>query len=103
MPIQRHRRDLQPFVESVILPHGLIVDRVEKLAQDIQEDYPTSTPHVLVVLKGGSEFATDLTRTLRKLHSYRDQKHLPFTVDYVRVKSYEGTESTGSGVCTKVM
>ncbi len=88
---------LQPFVESVLLPHGMVVDRVEKLASDIRATYPDSTPHLLVVLKGGSEFAVDLTRTLRKLHSYREGKHLPFTVDYVRVKSYEGTESTGTG------
>lgn len=75
----------------------MIVDRVEKLATDIRETYPDSTPHLLVVLKGGSEFAVDLTRTLRRLHADRESKHLPFTVDYVRVKSYEGTESTGTG------
>jgi hypothetical protein len=87
----------QPFVASVLLPHGLVFDRVEKMATDIREDFPETTPHLLVVLKGGSEFAVDLTRTLRKLHTYREGKHLPFTVDYVRVKSYEGTESTGTG------
>lgn len=88
---------LQAYVESVLLPHGLIVDRVEKLAQDIRNDYPASTPHLLVVLKGGSEFASDLSRTLRRLHTYKETSHLPFTMDYVRVKSYEGTESTGTG------
>jgi hypothetical protein len=51
----------------------------------------------LVVLKGGSEFATDLTRAIRKQHTYTKNTHLPFTVDYVRVKSYEGTESSGKG------
>ena len=86
----------KPFVQSVLLPQGLILDRVEKLAADIVETYPTSTPHLLVVLKGGSEFAQDLTHHLRRLHAYREGRHLPFTVDYVRVKSYEGTASTGS-------
>jgi hypoxanthine phosphoribosyltransferase len=86
----------RPFVGSVLLPQGLILDRVEKLAADIVAAYPTSTPHLLVVLKGGSEFAQDLTHHLRRLHAYREGAHLPFTVDYVRVKSYEGTESTGS-------
>ena len=80
----------------MLLPHGLIVDRVEKLAADIRADYPDSTPHLLVVLKGGSEFAVDLTRTLRRLHSYSQSVHVPFTVDYVRVKSYEGTVSSGT-------
>jgi len=101
------------FLSSVLLPHGLVVDRVEKLAEDIRAAYPDSTPHMLVVLKGGSEFATDLTRTLRRLHTYRYAPGapssgggaaggavaippLPFTVDYVRVKSYEGTSSTGN-------
>jgi len=73
-----------------------VKDRVEKLARDIAEDYPSSTPHILVVLKGGSEFAVDLTRCLRMMHSYTPHKHIPYTVDYVRVKSYSGTESTGS-------
>ncbi len=72
------------------------MDRVEKLAADICEAYAGSTPHILVVLKGGSEFATDLTRTLRRLHAYKAASHLPFTVDYVRVKSYDGAESTGT-------
>lgn len=71
-------------------------DRVERLARDIHEDYPSSTPHLLVVLKGGSEFAVDLTRSLRKMHSFTPNKHIPFTVDYVRVKSYAGMESTGT-------
>ena len=84
------------YLSSVLLPHGLVVDRVEKLASDIDLAYPDSTPHILVVLKGGSEFATDLTRTLRRIHAYKNKAHLPFTVDYVRVKSYEGTSSTGN-------
>ena len=86
----------QAYLTSVLLPHGLVLDRVDKLAADIREDYPASTPHLLVVLKGGSEFAVDLTRALRKLHASTDAKHLPFTVDYVRVKSYVGTESSGA-------
>jgi hypoxanthine-guanine phosphoribosyltransferase len=48
-------------------------------------------------MQGGSEFATDLTRMLRLRHTYSSGSHLPFTVDWIRVKSYEGTESTGAG------
>lgn len=88
---------LQEYLDHVLLPHGMIVDRIEKLAADIRADLPDVTPHLLVVLKGGSEFATDLTRSMRKWHSYSGNRHLPFTVDYIRVKSYEGTESTGNG------
>jgi len=42
---------LQPYVSSVVLPHGMIMDRVERLAADIRKDYGASTPHFLCVLK----------------------------------------------------
>ncbi len=42
---------LQPYLASVLIPHGMVVDRVDKLAADIRLDYPRSTPHLLVVLK----------------------------------------------------
>jgi hypoxanthine phosphoribosyltransferase len=115
------------YLSNVLIPHGMVMDRVDKMgalrardlvkflrfqvgqpvfhgvtrpmraACDIREDYPESTIMFLVVLKGGSEFATDLTRAIRKQHTYTTKTHLPFTVDYVRVKSYEGTASTGNG------
>ncbi len=43
-------------VESVLIPHGLIVDRVVRLAQDIREDYGDSTPHLLCILKVRGRF-----------------------------------------------
>lgn len=38
-------------VGSVLIPHGLVLDRVTRLAQDIREDYGDATPHMLCVLK----------------------------------------------------
>lgn len=38
-------------VESVLIPHGLVIDRVQRLAADIRADYPDSVPHLLCVLK----------------------------------------------------
>lgn len=73
----------------------MIVDRVEKLAADITKDYDGVTIHLLCVLKGGSQFFQDLQNSLRKFHNYTRQNYIPFTFDFVRVKSYEGTESTG--------
>lgn len=88
---------VQDFVKYVLLPHGMIIDRCEKLAQEIRAAYAGSTPHFLVVLKGGNEFASDLTRAIREQHAHSGAKHVPFVVDFVRVKSYEGTETTGKG------
>ena len=41
-------------------------------------------------------FFQDLINALRKFHDYARNMYVPFTFDYIRVKSYEGTESTGS-------
>lgn len=38
-----------------------------------------------------------LTRAYREQHAHSGAKHVPFVVDFVRVKSYEGTETTGKG------
>ena len=88
---------MQPYVSHVLLPHGLVVDRTERVAADVLAAYPDLTPHMLVVLKGGNEFATDLTRAMRQRHLYSGRTHIPFTVDFIRVRSYAGTESTGNG------
>ncbi len=42
----------QEHLKSIIVPHGMIVDRVEKLAGDIASDYNGHTIHLLCVLKG---------------------------------------------------
>jgi hypoxanthine phosphoribosyltransferase len=79
-----------------MIPHGQIVDRVEKLAYDISQDYAGETIHLMVVLKGGSTFFQDLINALRKFHNYTRQTYVPFTFDFIRVKSYSGMESTGT-------
>lgn len=42
----------QDSLKSLLVPHGMIVDRVEKLAYDISQDYQGHTIHILCVLKG---------------------------------------------------
>eukprot|EP01039_Chlorochromonas_danica_P005917 gene5917-6515_t len=86
----------QETLKEMLVPHGMIVDRVEKLAYDIAQDYQGHTIHFLVVLKGGSTFFMDLINALRRFHDYARLNYIPFTFDFIRVKSYEGTESTGN-------
>ncbi|CAM9270350.1 unnamed protein product [Discosporangium mesarthrocarpum] len=78
-----------------MIPHGLIVDRIEKLAQVIREDYE-STIHLVCVLKGGNAFFQDLLTALRRYHDFSKHTYVPFTYDFIRVKSYKGTQSLGS-------
>ena len=79
--------------ESVLIPRGLILDRVEKLASDILAHYKGETVHLLCVLKGGSIFFSELFKALNDRFS---GEHSPFTFDFCRVSSYENTESTGN-------
>lgn len=71
------------------------MDRVEKLAHDIRQAYDGQTVHLLCILKGGSAFFHDLVERLRLFHQYNKLDYIPFTFDFIRVKSYKGTESTG--------
>lgn len=85
----------QESLKHLLVPHGMIVDRVEKLAYDIARDYEGQTIHMLCVLKGGSTFFGDLCKALRRFHDYARLNYIPYTFDFIRVKSYEGTDSTG--------
>lgn len=69
---------------------------MEKLAQDIRYAYEGQTVHLLCILKGGSAFFHDLVEKLRLFHKYNKCDYIPFTFDFIRVKSYKGTESTGT-------
>lgn len=85
----------QDSLDSLLITQGTIIDRVEKLAHDIIEDYGGETVHLLCVLKGGSTFFHDLSSALRRFHDYSRMTHIPYTFDFIRVKSYDGTSSTG--------
>lgn len=64
--IPEHYKDTLGYL---LVPHGTIVDRVEKLAYDITQDYQGNTIHLLCVLKGGSTFFMDLCNAMRKFHN----------------------------------
>uniref|UniRef100_A0A6U5EGW1 Phosphoribosyltransferase domain-containing protein n=1 Tax=Corethron hystrix TaxID=216773 RepID=A0A6U5EGW1_9STRA len=89
------------YVDSVMLTNGAIQDRICKLARDVRSAYPGVTIHLVCVLKGGAAFFHDLQRHLRVYHDYLSPaaasgSYIPFTLDFVRCKSYEGTSSSGS-------
>ncbi|KAI8611065.1 phosphoribosyltransferase-like protein [Chytriomyces sp. MP71] len=80
-------------VESVLIPHGLILNRIDKLAQDIAND--SEGPIIACcVLKGASVFYADLMNALRKVRTPH-QKSIPFSYEFMKVKSYENDKSTG--------
>lgn len=88
-----------PDLKAIMIPHGMIMDRIEKLAVDILQAYrfreePNVRVHMLCVLKGGHQFFSDLCNALKVL-TLTHLKDPPLTFDFIRVKSYAGTESSG--------
>ena len=74
------------------------MDRIDKLAVDIMDAYKIremgTRIHMLCVLKGGHQFFSDLCNALKRLTLVGVQDP-PLTFDFIRVKSYQNTESSG--------
>ncbi|XP_034416190.1 hypoxanthine-guanine phosphoribosyltransferase [Cyclopterus lumpus] len=88
-----HRLDLFTYpehyredVDSVYIPHGVIMDRVERLARYVTEDFGDCIT-VLCVLKGGYKFCADLVEFIEVLGRNSD-KYLETRVEFIRLKSY---------------
>jgi hypoxanthine phosphoribosyltransferase len=76
-----------------MLPHRLsrllsseqIAQGVERLAGAVRNDYRGKCPLLVAVLKGSFIFVADLVREV----------NMPLTVEFVQVRSYQHTASTG--------
>lgn len=91
-------RHYQDCFSKVLIPHGLVLDRVRKLAFDYYNNLDKSKDIVLVcVLKGANQFYNDFFTELKRLivSDVTCQKPPIILQEFIRVKSYEGTESTG--------
>ncbi|KAI1901359.1 hypothetical protein AGOR_G00033560 [Albula goreensis] len=80
-------------LECVYLPHGIIMDRTERLARNIMDDLGDHDIVVLCVLKGGYQFCADLVEYIKTL-SRNSNKSLLMRVDFIRLKSYLNDQST---------
>uniref|UniRef100_F7IGN8 Phosphoribosyltransferase domain-containing protein 1 n=1 Tax=Callithrix jacchus TaxID=9483 RepID=F7IGN8_CALJA len=81
-------------LEYILIPHGIIVDRIERLAKDIMKDIGYSDIMVLCVLKGGYKFCADLVEHLKNI-SRNSDRFVSMKVDFIRLKSYRNDESMG--------
>ncbi|XP_077364720.1 phosphoribosyltransferase domain-containing protein 1-like [Festucalex cinctus] len=86
-----HYRD---DIDSVYIPHGVVVDRTERLARHIVEDFcADANITVLCVLKGGYKFCADLLECIKVL-GRNANKYLETRVEFIRLKSYLNDQST---------
>ncbi|MFH1650213.1 MAG: hypoxanthine phosphoribosyltransferase [Candidatus Woesearchaeota archaeon] len=90
LPVPEH---YIPFIECVMIPNGLIRDRLQQLAINVHDDYKGKKLHILCVLKGGDKVFGDLNKQLDKLNTSRSS--VPITYDFIRTSSYENDSSTG--------
>nr|XP_044995883.1 hypoxanthine-guanine phosphoribosyltransferase [Jaculus jaculus] len=81
-------------LEKVFIPHGLIMDRTERLARDVMKEMGGHHIVALCVLKGGYKFFADLLDYIKSLNRNSDRS-IPMTVDFIRLKSYCNDQSTG--------
>ncbi|KAG8523421.1 Hypoxanthine-guanine phosphoribosyltransferase, partial [Galemys pyrenaicus] len=81
-------------LEKVFIPHGLIMDRTERLARDVMKEMGGHHIVALCVLKGGYKFFADLLDYIKALNRNSDRS-IPMTVDFIRLKSYCNDQSTG--------
>ncbi|XP_028425799.1 phosphoribosyltransferase domain-containing protein 1 [Perca flavescens] len=79
-------------IESVYIPHGVIMNRVERLARYVMDDFEDNIM-VLCVLKGGYKFCADLVEFLKVL-GRNSNKYLETRVEFIRLKSYQNDQST---------
>ncbi|GFR17645.1 hypoxanthine-guanine phosphoribosyltransferase [Trichonephila clavipes] len=86
-------RHYQGALECVLVPGGVIKDRIERLAQDIAEDIGNEPIFALCVLKGGYKFFTDLIDQVKKYNHYATRNTIRISVDFIRLKSYKDDES----------
>jgi len=84
-------------IRKVLVPHGCVRDRIARMAQDYYNNLEDRTRPILAmcVLKGANQYYNDFVDELKALAS-RDSCTPPqIMVDFVRLKSYQNTESTG--------
>ncbi|KAI8077834.1 phosphoribosyltransferase-like protein [Halteromyces radiatus] len=83
-------------LSSILIPHGVIMDRVQKLARLIvdENDGPLV---VCCILKGGHQYFADLVNCIKKLTT-TDGQTVPLSLEFIRVKSYENDKSVGVNI-----
>ncbi|XP_013781485.1 hypoxanthine-guanine phosphoribosyltransferase-like [Limulus polyphemus] len=90
--VPRHYED---SLESILIPSGLIQDRIERLARDIATNLGREPFAALCVLKGGYKFLADLLEKIKQCYRFSAVNSVPFSVDFIRLQSYEDDHSTG--------
>lgn len=93
-------------LDSVLIPGGLVRDRIERLGLDISTDVAKDEFVFLCVLKGAFQFFNQLIEVVRQHHKFNvdfsaeatktKAKARRIQTEFIRLVSYEDDASTGS-------
>lgn len=85
------------YIDKIVLSKGNILDRVDKMAQEITKDYYDKDVILLVIMKGAVKFGGALAEKITDILSndVTNSYSMTFSVEYVDVKSYVDDKSTG--------
>ena len=84
------------YVDSIILPDGLIMNPWVRLAERILEDFEGEEElHILIMMNGGFRFFEDLKVCLDDQQRFLRGAAIRLTCHFIRVKSYKGMVSSG--------
>jgi hypoxanthine phosphoribosyltransferase len=75
-----HQKTFEPFIT-----HETLQAHIAEMAQAINTDYEGQEVHFISILNGAFMFSADLVKNI----------HLPCYIHFLKVRSYEGTQSTG--------
>ncbi|KAI8062752.1 hypoxanthine-guanine phosphoribosyltransferase [Gongronella butleri] len=84
-------------VSSILIPHGVIMDRIQKLARLIVDENQGTPLVVCCILKGGHQFFADLVNCIKKLTTTNGHS-VPLSLEFIRVKSYKNDQSVGVNI-----
>jgi len=77
---------LKDKIFELLIPEKVIIKEIRRIAKDIERDMKDKDPLFICVLNGAFIFASELIKRM----------NLSCEVGFIRIKSYEGTQSSGS-------
>lgn len=83
------------YVSNVMIPSGLIKDRIEQLAIDIYNDYQGKDFLLSCIQKGGMRVFSDVNHNLENLINRNSAKEFHYEHENIYASSYDNTISSG--------
>ncbi|XP_026191899.1 hypoxanthine-guanine-xanthine phosphoribosyltransferase [Cyclospora cayetanensis] len=85
-----------PYVKGVLVPGGVVADRVDKLAHDIRKHFKEGELHMVCILKGAHTFFGDLSVSIiRQQTALGEAKGVQLYQHFIHMSTYRNASATG--------